>query len=116
MKCSDPFFIKLHNSNFKKISEIVRILGFARAWDIKAFINIWQCLSVTGFKELNVNHKRDLGVFEPGFWKSCRRHRINLQGCIVGDGTKLSTMPIGSTQVKFSKFCQMAYWHLGKLI
>ena len=42
--------------------------------------------------------------------------RINLQGCIVGDGTKLSTIPIGSTRVKFSKVHQMAYRHLGKLI
>ena len=69
-----------------------------------------------GFEELNVNHKRDLGVVELGFGKSCRRPRINLQGCVVGEGTKLSTMPIGSTRVKFSKVHQMAYRHLGKLI
>ena len=50
------------------------------------------CLSVTGFEEPNVNHKRDLGVVELFFGKNCRRPKINLQGCIVGEGTTLSTM------------------------
>ena len=74
------------------------------------------CLSVTGFEEPNVNHKRDLGVVELGFGKSCRRPRINLQGCIVGDDTKLSTIPIGLTRSNFQKRYQMTYWHLGTLI
>ena len=69
-----------------------------------------------GFAVLNVNHKRDFGVVELGFGKSFRRPRINLQGCIVGEGTKLSTMPIGPTRVKFWKVHQMAYWDLGMLI
>ena len=69
-----------------------------------------------GFEELNVNHKRDLGVVDLGFGKSCRRPRINLQGCIVGEVARLSTMPIGSTRVKFSKVHQMNYRHLGTLI
>ena len=69
-----------------------------------------------GFKELNVNHKRDLGVIELGFGKSCRRPRKSLQGRVVGEGTELSTMPIGSTGVNFSKVHQMNYLHLGKLI
>jgi len=73
------------------------------------------CLS-QGFAVLNVNHKRDLGVVELGFGKSCRRPRIKLQGCVVGEGTKLSTMPIGSTRVNFSKVHQMNYRHLGTLI
>ena len=82
-------------------------------------INIRQCLSVCpsqGFAVLNVNHKRDFGAVELGFGKSFRRPRINLQGCIVGEGTKLSTMPIGPTRVKFWKVHQMAYWDLGMLI
>ena len=74
------------------------------------------CLSVTGFEEPNVNHKRDLGVVELFFGKNCRRPKINLQGCIVGEGTTLSTMSIGSTRVKFSKVHQMTFWHLEKLI
>ena len=69
-----------------------------------------------GFEELNVNHKRDLGVVDLGFGKSCRRPRINLQGCIVSEVARLSTMPIGSTRVKFSKVHQMNYRHLGTLI
>ena len=73
------------------------------------------CLS-QGFVVLNVNHKRHFGVVELGFGKSCRRPRINLQGCVVGEGTKLSTMPIGSTRVNFSKVHLMNYRHLGTLI
>ena len=69
-----------------------------------------------GLEELNFKHKKDLGVVELGFGKSCRRLRINLQRCIVGEGTKLSTMPIGPTRVKFLKFHQMVYWNLETLI
>ena len=73
------------------------------------------CLS-QGFAVLNGNHKRDFGVVELGFWKSCRRPKINLQMCVVGEGIKLSTMPIGSTWVKFLKVHKMNYRHLGTLI
>ena len=69
-----------------------------------------------GFAVLIVNHKRDFGVVELGFGKSCRRPRINLQGCVVGEGTKLLTMPIGSARVNFSKVHLMNYRHLGTLI
>ena len=70
--------------------------------------------SVTGVQR--AHHKRNLGVVVLGFGKSCRRPRINLQRCVVGEGTELSTMSIGSTRVKFSKAHQMTYWHLGTLI
>ena len=99
------------------------ILWFQRSstlsfcWILLIFGNVRPsfCLS-QGFAVLSVNHWRDIGVVELGFGKSCRRPRINLQGCIVGEGTEWSTMPIGPTRVKFSKFHQMAYWHLRKLI
>ena len=44
------------------------------------------------------------------------RPMINFQGCVVGGGTRLSTMTIGLAQDEFSKFHQKAYLHLGTLI
>ena len=55
-----------------------------------------------GFTVFNVNHKRDLGVIELGFRNSSRRPVINLQGDIVGEGGRLSTMTIGTARDKFS--------------
>ena len=69
-----------------------------------------------GFAVFNVNHKRDLRLVELAFGKSCRRPKINLQGCVVGEGARLSSMPIGSTRVKISKVHQMNYRHLRTLI
>ena len=54
-----------------------------------------------GFEELNVNHLRDFGFVELGFGNGSRRPMINLQGCIVGEGTKFSAMTIGVDRVKF---------------
>ena len=56
----------LQNKNVylkEKPSEILLILG-----NVCPSVRLSQ-----GFKELNVNHKRDLGVIELGFGKSCRR-------------------------------------------